>query len=220
MSILTLVLNGHALSQICSKPFTFLLLTFAYFGTSSAFEQTVSKADVTRAEKYSIDAIRGASELPNSEPLLKIRKPLHWVLKNDGKVLVVPITIKYAHLTNSYCRLIAITEDFQRLALVQIPSEANFENCKSISTVFYFDINGDKRIGIVQGLDIKSNRYEAIVTVPIVYISHEASEGGYCYSDLASRQLTAADLVSQARTESTLQKARQRLRISKYECSK
>lgn len=220
MSILTLLHSVRALRWIFFKAFTLIPITFACFATAYAFGQTVSKADATRAQKYSIDAIRGASELPNAEPKVKIQKQLRWVLKNDEKILVVPITIRYVHLSNSYCRLITISKDFQRFDLVQISPEANFDNCKSISAMFYLDINGDRRVDIVQGLNINSNRYDTNVMVPIVYLSDETTEGGYCFSDLASRELKPLDLTTAERTEEALKAAKQRLMISRFKCSK
>ncbi len=130
------------------------------------------------------------------------------------------INVRYKGLTNSYCRLVTLPANLQTAELVPLPPSANSEDCTAISDLLYFDVNGEGIPDVIQGLRVKSNRYDAKMSVVAVYLSSAGSKSGYCYSEQASRLVSGAALRSNAEAQRAIENERRRLAISLFECSK
>lgn len=153
-------------------------------------------AQVTQVQQQrsgSFALLFGLSEPDPVPPSVGTR--LRWSGAQGGNRLLVPVRITFKNLSNSYCRLATLSADLKNIAAVPLAQQVNFDDCKSAQTR-YLDLNGDGALDVVQALDVNSNRYEATITVPIVYLSTAATESGYCYSEKISSQLEPIDLVS------------------------
>jgi hypothetical protein len=176
--------------------------------------------EIHEAELRLPAALKNQEDLPDSPLLLKIQSPLMWSSDQDTKRLLAPVHVRYHGLTNSYCRLVTVSSNFNESDLIALPSNVNFDNCMGMSKPLYFDINGDGHFDLVQRLRVQSNRYDAIVEVPVIYLSDTATKGGYCYSETASTQIGPPDMGTVKSVTSALEKAKQRLGIAQFECSK
>jgi hypothetical protein len=180
-----------------------------------------SPGEIRQASLHVLSALQNQDDLPD-EPSLspKTSKTLWWSSHKDGKHLLVPVTIRYSGLLNSYCRLVTMSADFRNSHLVQVPPQVNFDDCLGVADTLYFDINGDGFLDVIQGLRVKSNRYAAKAIVPVVYLSSAAENGGYCYSEKVSRQIQPSDLRSEATAMRSIEEAKLRLGWGQFECSK
>ena len=148
-----------------------------------------------------------------------VQKPLRWSTSQNERRLLVPVNIRYQGLKNSYCRLVTMSANLQVEELIQVPPQANFDDCLDVTAVLYFDINGDGIADVVQGVRVKSNRYGTTVVVPVVYLSNATAKSGYCYSEQAARQVQPADLRSIDSAKDALEVGKKRIGIAQFECS-
>ena len=103
--------------------------------------------------------------------------------------------------------------------LVPVSAQVNIDDCRGYSKVIYVDINGDGILDVIEGVWSKSNRYPVQVVTSIVYLSTDSHPSGYCYSDVASRQLHPADLIDAESAMKALAAAMRRRSLVAYACT-
>ncbi|CAN5861338.1 hypothetical protein BH11PSE12_BH11PSE12_29570 [soil metagenome] len=119
--------------------------------------------------------------------------PIRASSEADGPVLI-PFTVDYKKLANSYCRLAVLDQKTTTVMVLPVPTTANYANCSGYRTVLYEDINGDRVKDFIAEISIKSNRYDVIISETVVYISSSVTDGGFCYSTYASKAIAPSDL--------------------------
>lgn len=156
-----------------------------------------SSKELSTAFKALPTAFVQQDDLPEAAPVLKQKEAfLRWNSALPDKRLLALLHVRFSGVTNAYCRLVTLSADLKDPVLVKVPSQANYDDCARISEPVYVDLNADSIDDVVFAADVKSNRYPSNAEVPVVYLSNPSAQGGYCYSDAASRQLEAADLTN------------------------
>jgi hypothetical protein len=181
---------------------------------------SASPEELRQANIRTVSALKDQPELPDaiaSPP--KCQALPRWSSNEENRRLLVSAKLNYQGLTNSYCRLFTLPAGLRSAELVALPSRANSEDCLGITTVLYPDLNGDGVADVVQGLRLKSNRYEASAVVPVVHLSSADAKSGYCYSEQASRPLSPDGVRSAEATRDALASARRRLGIPHFDCA-
>lgn len=129
---------------------------------------------------------------------VRLGKKLYWSGQGADAVLLAPVAVHFRGVTNSYCRLLTAKDGTGALALIKLPAQANFDDCRGIDQIRYLDLNGDGQLDVIEMVDVNSNAGSGVVSTALVYLSSPAHPGGYCYSAAASRRLAPADLKSDA----------------------
>jgi len=165
------------------------------------------------------EVIKRRDDFPE-EPMfsLKLEKLLYWSAAQGGRLLV-PVTIRFKGLANSYCRVLTQMSGQAEAVLVDLPEQVNHDACRGFDTVRYLDINGDGALDIAASFSVKSNTASAYVAEQAVFLSGADNPSGYCYSDSASRNLKAADMQSDSKIANALEHERKRLAVVKFECA-
>lgn len=177
--------------------------------------------ELRRATPLILSALRDQPDLPEAAmSVSRSQKPPRWSSNHNDKRLLASFNFHYRGATNSYCRLVTLAANLRSAELVPLSPSANTENCAGVASVLYVDLNGDGIVDVIQGLRVKSNRYNASVITAVVYLSDAKAKSGYCYSEQASRHLPASELRSAAVAKRAIESERARLSISKFECSK
>jgi hypothetical protein len=215
-----LPLNGNKLSLLLA---TFVVMEVAVSTPcSAAAEKLTAKPSLEEIHKVNIllqKIISERKDLVEDTPVtVKLEKKLSWSSQASNARLLLPVSIRYQGVINSYCRLATASRAIEDIVLVELPAQANFESCSSVSHLLYVDLNGDGMQDIVEGILVKSNAYPISVLTPIVYLSSGTAKSGYCYSDTASHQLAPVDLKSESTVRKALENARKRLGDTVYSC--
>lgn len=153
------------------------------------------------------------------EPIASVtfEKPVYW--SQPSGVLLFATYVKYRGVSNRYCRLVTASKASNEAQLVPVPAQVNIDDCRGYSKVIYVDINGDGILDVIEGVWSKSNRYPVQVVTSIVYLSTDSHPSGYCYSDVASRQLHPADLIDAESAMKALAAAMRRRSLVAYACT-
>lgn len=141
----------------------------------------------------------------------KLEKKLYWSGVGAHAILLAPVVVHFRGLTNSYCRLVTLKAESKQLTLVQLPAQANFDDCSGIDQIRYVDVNDDGLLDVIETVKVKSNVHDAQVSSALVYLSSSKSPGGYCYATAASRQLAPIDLKNDASVMKALRRSGQSL---------
>jgi hypothetical protein len=83
---------------------------------------------------------------------------------------------------------------------------------------YVLDAHSNGHHDVVHAVQLQSNKLGAAVTQAVVYLVDAASDAGYCYSALASAQLTPRDLRSPAAAAAALRLAKARLGMGAFTC--
>lgn len=162
---------------------------------------------------------KGRDDFPEA-PISSIRlnRNLFWSTASGG-VLIAPVTVRFKGISNSYCRLVTFSRDEKTAVLVDVPERVNFDECKGFRKTRYLEVNGDGMLDIVAVVSIKSNAFDGYVDEPMVYLSGKDRAGGYCYSEVASRNMVLESMISDDKLLQALEEEKKRLAISQFECS-
>lgn len=204
--------------------FVYSAAVLVIFARGAVCAQPVAKMatpeEVRQANRSLPSAFANQDDFPDAPVLLvKLEKRLYWSGPDGGRLLLLPATVHFRGVTNSYCRLATMSEDFKDVKLVGLPPQANFDDCTGVTDIRYVDVNGDGLLDVVEGVRTKSNTYPAQVATALVYLSITNGGPSYCYSDAASRQLSPADLRSEESVRNALDSAKRRLGIAQFECA-
>ena len=150
--------------------------------------------------------------------IVRLEKKLIWSSQASSARLLLPVSIRYSGIINSYCRLATASEGVKEIVLVPLPAQANADDCRAVSDLHYMEINGDGIQDLVEGIRVKSNVGSFQVVTPLVYVSSPTAESGYCYSEAASGQLAPADLHAEENIRKALEKAKKRLGVTVFDC--
>ncbi|MFT3721146.1 hypothetical protein [Pseudorhodoferax sp.] len=156
--------------------------------------------------------------LPGQFPLISGYKHSARVLAGGRTLWLAPLQVRYASLSNRYCRLAVMDERTREINLAPLPSSAMHDTCSEISAQWLVDANGSGAVDIVQLVHIQSNRGDFLISEPLVYLYDPQSEVGYCYSSEASRELSQRTMHSRDAASSALKNARARLGINRFSC--
>ncbi|MYM66907.1 hypothetical protein GTP45_08700 [Pseudoduganella sp. FT55W] len=148
----------------------------------------------------------------------RLEKKLYWSGSGSDALLLLPLTVRFRGVSNSYCRLVTANSKSGELALIPLPAQANFDDCSGIDQIRYVDVNGDGLLDVIETVKVKSNVQQGQVATSLVYVSSPLRAGGYCYSDAASRQLAPVDMKNDASVAKALESAKQRLGIVQFDC--
>ena len=178
-----------------------------------------SPQDIREASKHLSSVLKDQLEMPE-QGIVSVEKKaqIYWSAGVAGKIILLPINIRYSEMNNAYCRLVLISENLKDAKMVDLPTQANFDDCLGVADLQYLDINGDGYLDVVESVRIKSNVGNFEVTEQLVYLSNETPGTGYCYSEQASHQLEPLDMTSAEKIVLTLEKQKKRLAISQWEC--
>lgn len=173
--------------------------------------------DMIELQMSTAVVIQGHEDFPG-EPAsyVRVAQPLYWSAVQGGRLLV-PVTIRFKGLANSYCRVLTQMRGHAEVVLVDVPEQVNYDACRGFDSVRYLDINGDGALDIVASLSVKSNTFNSYVTEQAVFLSGADNPSGYCYSDAASRNLKPADMQSESKIARALEQERRRLGGAKFE---
>ena len=128
--------------------------------------------------------------------------------------------IRFAGVTNSYCRLVASAHGVEHAAFVEVPAEVNFDTCRKSGPLRRIDINGDGVEDILFTVTLKSNRASILVQETMVFLGRGEVPGGYCYSSEASQQFAPDDLRSVTAATAAAQRALVRRDKKRFACDR
>ncbi|QJD99821.1 hypothetical protein HH212_07110 [Massilia forsythiae] len=135
--------------------------------------------------------------MAENAPVLKQKETfLRWNSALPDKRLLALLHVRFSGVATTYGRLLTLSADLKDSVLIKVPSQANYDNCARTSDPVYVELNGDGVDDVVFATEVKSHCYPGNAEVPAIYLSNPSVEGGYCYSDAASRQLEPADLTN------------------------
>lgn len=199
-------------------------LTIAIFNPCSAATARLSSVptsqEIRQANTVLPNIVLGQPDLLEDDTVVtKLEKKLAWSSQTSSARLLLPVSIRYRGATNSYCRLATASKGVKNIVLVKLPTQMNFDDCNEVSDLRYMEINGDGILDLVEGILVKSNVSSSHIAIPLVYLSTQTAESGYCYSDAASRQLAPADLKSEKNIRKALEKAKIRLGVTVFDCA-
>lgn len=143
---------------------------------------------------------------------------VRWSADSNGKFLA-PVVIRFAGVSNSYCRLVTFDSEKSPAIFVEIPVQSNFDNCRKFHSVHYLDVNADGVLDFVASSAVKSNAFDGYVDEQVVYLSDAHSKGGYCFSESASASLQPKYMLSRAAIVRALAQEKARLNISQFSCA-
>jgi hypothetical protein len=171
-----------------------------------------TSTELSSAFKALPTAFKQQDDLPEAAPVLKQKEAfLRWNSALPNKRLLALLHVRFSGVTNSYCRLVTLSEDLKDPVLIKVPAQANYDDCARTSAPVYVDLNADGVDDVVFTVEVKSNRYPSNAEVPVVYLSNSSAQGGYCYSDAASRQLEPADVTNARKIQAKMQREGERL---------
>jgi hypothetical protein len=213
MYMSTSLLRGHVKASVvisAALAFSTAIANAATPSTPPTLKPT--SAELLAAFKALPAAFQQQDDLPEAAPVLKPKEAfLRWNSALPDKRLLALLHVRFSGVTNAYCRLVTLSADLKDPVLVKVPSQANYDDCARTSEPVYVDLNADGVDDVVFAADVKSNRYPSNVEVPVVYLSSPSAQGGYCYSDAASRQLEPADLTNARTIQAKIQREGERL---------
>lgn len=141
-----------------------------------------------------------------------------WSAAGPDRVLLSAFTVRFAKVTNTYCRVGVADPSLAKVELIPVPPRAGNDACLRLGPVYWLDVNGDGRLDAVHGVTVTSNANGARVVEAVVYLSDPASPTGYCYSGAASAQLTPESLASAEVVAAKLAAAKKRLQLTTFPC--
>lgn len=208
--------NGLASSGLILVAFT-LGCTSTHAGTEDPIRRA-SADDVKKVQESIAALVKTRDDLPE-EPvsLLKLEKPLYWSAAQSGRLLV-PVTIRFKGVANSYCRIATWNPDQANAVLVEVPEQANYDECRGFDTVRYLDINRDNVLDIATSFSVKSNSVRGYVAEQAVFLSGANTPSGYCYSEKASRNLRPEQMQSEIKIKQALDNELKRIGETQFEC--
>lgn len=159
-------------------------------------------------------------ELPN-DPVQVVLVGRPEPVKAGSLLQLVSLQLRYAGLSNRYCRLAVV--DGGQARLVTLPPEALHDDCRRLKIVLSGDLNNDGLADVIHGVVVPSQAGGAPVLEAVVYLSQIGVAGlrvpSYCYASALSRLLVPADLVSLEAAMRAVRRARQRNGPSDPDCS-
>jgi hypothetical protein len=213
MYMSTSLLKGGARASVVIAVALALSAAIANAATPSAsLTLKPTSTELSSALKALPTAFEQQDDLPETTPVIRPKEAfLRWNSALPDKRLLALLHVRFSGVTNAYCRLVTLSAGLKDPVLVKAPAQANYDDCVRTSEPVYVDLNGDNVDDVVFGAEVKSNRYSSNVEVPVVYLSSPSAQGGYCYSDTASRQLEPADLTNAKTIQAKMKREGERL---------
>lgn len=198
------------------------LFLHASIATAASNETTTNALSLSKENQINIS--KRLIEIIESDPLLTEVTPIvHGVEQSvlssgeDAK-WISPVSVSYKSVPNKYCRLATSDVNMKNTSVIPLPPQALHDFCLKLKNQYLIDATGDGVRDVAQLVFIKSNRGNFGIHEVLIYLADPTSEGGYCYSAQASRQLPPTSMNSAEAANRALREARKRLAKERFSC--
>lgn len=215
------------LRTLGEKTNAFLLIFSALFlhePTAIAAPNEATTTALALSKESQIKISKRLIEILEKDPLMAEAKPIargieQSVLRagEDAK-WISPVSVIYKSVPNKYCRLATSDVNMKNTSVIPLPPQALHDFCLKLKNQYLIDATGDGVRDVAQLVFIKSNRGNFGVHEVLIYLADPTSEGGYCYSAQASRQLPPTSMNSAKAANKALREARKRLEKKRFSC--
>ena len=207
-------LNVHDLASVAAV--TVACWTGAASADGASDSTKLTQAEVAKARQVALPALKSSVDEPAGRvPKLRLAAAPAWSDANPTHRALLPVSFTYPGADYTYCRIAILPAD---LSTAQIADATAIPDCKGMTKAFFVDVNGDGLLDVIASLRVQSNRYEAVLDVPAVFLSDVSVPGGWCYSQQASDHLQASDLASGPGAKTALERERTRLKLDRFAC--
>jgi hypothetical protein len=176
----------------------------------------LTQAEVAKARQVALPALKSSVDEPAGRiPKLRLAAAPVWSDSSPTHRALLPVSFTYPGADYAYCRIAILPAD---LSTAQIPDATAIPDCKGMTKAFFVDVNGDGLLDVVASLRVQSNRHDAVLDVPAVFLSDASVPGAWCYSQQASDHLQPSDLASADGAKTALERERTRLKLDRFAC--
>ena len=176
----------------------------------------LTAADVAKARQVALPALKSSVDEPVARvPILKFAAAPVWSDSGASHKALLLVSFTYPGARYAYCRLVTVSADF---ASAEVADANAMPYCLGISHAVFVDVNGDGELDVVASLRVQSNRYDAVLEAPGVFLSDSSAPSGYCFSQQASDHLNPDDLATGERARASLERERKRLGLPRFAC--
>lgn len=177
----------------------------------------LSKGNQIKIYKRLIKIIENDPLMAEASPMVRGVEQSVLRAGEDAK-WISPVSVSYKSVSNKYCRLATSDVNMTNTSVIPLPPPALHDFCLKIKTQYMIDATGGGVRDVAQLVLLKSNRAGFAVSEVLVYLADTASQGGYCYSAQASRQLPPTRMNSAEAANKALREVRKRLAKERFSC--